>query len=217
MIFETKGNLEEWSEERWIRPGLSSPIYRREVFLEEWNGTNNTNVNVNISINLSEKAYSTSVIAYEGNKSLETDLENKVDIDNDGLLESSEVIFKVNVSSSSSKTIFIYYTKDENVETSYATLTPSNHTLNTTVFSSEKEKGVSISKLNRFKTLSYTEVKRKLGLDKNFRLELKNASVMWSFGKSLPDGENLATYQNKLLYQSGNGRINVVKGIAYIW
>lgn len=226
MIFKTQGIPSDWHwKNRSVRPSLGIPIYKREVYLEEWNGTDNINKNIKVHLELNENAYKTSIRVYEKNESLKTNITNTTDEDTDNFLEEADVVFQINVSSYNETSVNIYYTRDNTTSSNYYDLTPDNHTLTIKTYSEEEKQGLSNYKLSSLTRLNYSDVKDKYGTKRNFYLKVENdTSTIWEYGMEknsthyvVPERGDVITYSDRIQYQHKNGLIEVVKASLTIW
>ncbi|MFB6215591.1 MAG: hypothetical protein ABEJ72_01260, partial [Candidatus Aenigmatarchaeota archaeon] len=227
VVFKTKGIPKNWHWlNRSVRPSLGMTLFRRKIHLDEYNNTNNTDKNVKVHLDLNDNAYRNSLIVYEGNRSLETNVKNVTDGDSDNFLEEADIIFKVNVSANSEKTVNLYYSRDNSTEHSYESLSAENTTLNKTVFSERKIDSISRQKLNSLRNMSYEEVRDGFAMERNFYLRVENeTSKIWEFGRKknqtdyvdLPEGEDVVLFTNNMMYQRRDGKIKSIKTTTAVW
>ncbi|MFB6075692.1 MAG: hypothetical protein ABEK17_00970 [Candidatus Aenigmatarchaeota archaeon] len=226
VAFKTEGIPNDWHWlNRSIRPSLGSYIFKRRIYLEEYNGSDNLNKNIEINFDLDEKAYLNSLIVYEGNKSLPTHITNPVDLDNDGFLEEVDLIFQVNVSANSRKTLDLYYSKENDTNSHYSSLVPESHTLNITLFSERKVGSISGQKMEQLGKMNYMTAKDRFAIKRNFYLMVENkTSTIWEFGRrenngysGLPNRTDVILFSDNSIYQDDNGEIDSVKTITTVW
>ncbi|MFB6088512.1 MAG: hypothetical protein ABEK36_01910 [Candidatus Aenigmatarchaeota archaeon] len=227
VIFKTEGIPSKWQwKNTSVRPSLGTPFFKRTVHLSEYNGTDNSNRNVKIYVELDENAYHGSLVVYEGNKTLETNLTSMVDSDNDGFLEETYVIFNINVSANSEKTVDLYYSQENDTSFEYSNLEEDDNTLNKTVFSERRIMGISRQKLNSMYGMVYSTVKDKFDMERNFHLKIENdTSTLWEFGRrkdggeylGLPNETDVVLYPDNYIYQYKNGEIDNIKATTAVW
>ena len=216
-VFNDLGIPEEWQwSDNVVKPSLGSYIYRVPVHLKEWNGTDNNDVMAFAYLETDENAYNSSIVVYDGNQTLDTELKNMVDSDSDGFLEEVNVTFHVSVPANEEKIIYIYYSRDNETSVSYQSLSDENNTLNVTKFSPEKLLGLTTSKLNALQSIPPQEAREKFGLDYPFRLVVKKTGGNWEYGHNLTD-EETGVYRRKVLFQNSTGHIKSVSAITYVW
>ena len=216
-VFNDLGIPENWEKgDNVVKPSLGSYIYRVPVYLKEWNGTDNNDVLVAVYLKTNEHAYNSSIIVYDGNESLSTELKNTVDSDGDGYLEEVNVTFHVSVPAYGEKLIYIYYSKDNETFVNYQTLTEENNTLNVTVFSEERIMDLTTSKLNALKNVPLKEAREKFGVDYPFKLVVEKVGGNWEYGYNFTSGDT-SLFKRKILMQNSTGHINSVSAITYVW
>jgi len=216
-VFGDLGVPENW---QWcsnvVKPSLGSYIYRVPLYLEEYNGTDNNNVLAFAYLKTNEHAYNTTLVVYDGNETLPVELKNEVDADNDGFLEGVNVTFQVSVPANGNKTLYIYYSEDNETSTTYSTITPKNNTLNITIFSEERYIGLTVSKLNALQEIPLMDARDKFGIDYPFELKVKKTSGDWVYGYNLT-GKEVSINKRVMLFQNSTGNIESVEVYTYVW
>ncbi len=211
--FFGKGIPGDWERMGYsVIPGLDGGVYRHPVLVEETGGTSSGKV-AEVFLILDEKASYGSFRAFDRDKELPVAIRNPVDVDKDGLLESSFVLFQVSLSSFEKKRITILYSPDD-VEPSYSTLSFSG-SVKATGLGEERLDAVTFSKLNAL-NMSYDEVRGKSGINGNFRLSARNKDgEFWSFGPQ-PSGE-VHKFSKNLAVQEKSGKIGFVEAAVESW
>jgi|GEM_PF-1848111 len=216
-VFNDMGVPEEWHwSSDFVKPSLGSYIYRVPVHLKEWNGTDNAGVLVFVYLETEEKAYNSSIIVYDGNQTLDTELKDKVDGDNDGFLEEVNVTFNVSVPAYGEKLIYIYYSRDNETSATYHSLSEENNTINITEISEERCVGLTTSKLNALGNVPLKEAREKFATEFPFRLKVEKSGENWEYGYELNEG-NMALNTKKMIMQNSTGHIESVSAITYVW
>ena len=216
-VFKDTGVPEEWQwSDGAVKPGLGEYIYRVPVYLKEWNSTDNDNVLLSVYLNTEENAYNSSVIVYDGNETLDTELKDVVDSDNDGFLEDVNVTFNVSVPADGEKLIYIYYSRDNETSVSYKSLSGAQNTLNVTVFSPEKCIGITASKMNAIQGIPLKEAREKFGLDYPFKLVVEKTGGNWEYGYNLT-GNEISICRRTVLMQNSTGHVKSVGVMSYVW
>ena len=216
-VFNDPGVPEDW---QWnndtVKPSLGSYIYSVPVYLKEWNGTDNDNVLIFVYLETEENAYNSSIIVYDGNETLDTELKDMVDSDNDGFLEEVNVTFNVSVPADQEKLLHIYYSIDNQTSASYSSLSETNNTLNVTELSVKKHLGLTTSKMSALGSVSLKDARDKFGVDLPFRLKVEKTGGNWEYGYNLTD-RNTAVNIKKILLQNSTGNIESAGAITYVW
>ena len=208
-IFNGLGIPEDWQwEENVIKPSLGNYIYRVPVFLKVYNGTDNNNVMIWIYLNTNENAYNTTFVAYDGDEKIPLEIKNYVDNDGDGFLEEVNLSFQISLAANENKTIFIYYSKDNETQASYSSVTETNNTFNITLFSPERILGLTVSKLNAFSKINKRKLRENFGVDKPFKVKIVSENEEWEFGYNLTNTE-VAVEKKVLLFQNSTGDIKL--------
>jgi len=216
-VFGDLGVPDEWQwSDSVVKPSLGSYIYRVPVYLEEYNGTDNNNIFDFAYLKTNENAYNTTIIVYDGNETLPTKLKDEVDSDGDGFLEEVNVTFQVSVPANSNKTLYIYYSRDNETSVSYGSFSEENNTLNTTIYSEEKILGVTTSKMNALQNIPLSEARDKFGIDKPFRVRIKKAGADWIYGYN-STGKEVSVTKKMVLFQNSTGHIKSVEAFTYVW
>lgn len=215
-IFGDTGIPENWQwGQDFVKPGLGSCIYRVPVHLGEWNGTDNLDAFVFVYLDTEGRAYNSSVVVYDGNVKLDTELKD-MSQDSFGFMDYVNVTFLVNVSSDSEKLVYIYYTGDNCTSAAYSTLSDDNNTLNVTVFSSEEYTGLTSSKMSALDAVDISEAREKFGFDYPFRLRLEKSTGDWEYGYNMTS-LSTGVHRRKLLFQNSTGHIESASAITYVW
>ena len=215
-VFKHSGVPDDWEwSSSVVKPGLLHYIYRTPVHLKEWNGTENNGVFVWTVINPDGKAYNSSIIVYDGNNTLDTELKDIVQNDS-GFVEEVNVTFNVSVPADGEKLVYIYYSGDNITSVNYASLSGGNNTLNVTAISPEKKRGTSLSKMLALGNMTVSNVRDKIGIKLPFILSFQTHSRTWEYGYNRT-GNNLAIDRRKLIYQNSTGHIEVGDAVAYVW
>lgn len=215
-VFNDLGVPEDW---QWssdvVKPSLGFHIYRIPVHLKEWNGTDNDGNLSFVYLETNGNAYNSSIIVYDGNETLDTELKDMVDSDNDGFLEEVNVTFSVSVPADSEKLVYIYYSRDNQTSVSYQSLSETNNTLNVTELSAERYIGLTSSKMNALDDVPLKDAREKFGVDFPFRLEVGKIGG-WEYGYNLTDRAT-AVNRKKILLQNATGHLESVSAITYVW
>jgi len=216
-VFGDLGVPEEWQwSDNVVKPSLGSYIYMVSVYLEEYNGTDNNNVFDFVYLKTNENAYNSTIIVYDGNETLPTELKDKVDSDDDGFLEEVNVTFQVSVPAHGNKTLYIYYSRDNETSVSYSSFSEENNTLNTTVLSEEKTLGLTVSKLNALQSIPLIESRDKFGIGYPFKLKIKRTNGNWEYGYNLT-GKEVSVTKRMMLFQNSTGHIENMEALTYVW
>lgn len=215
-VFNDIGIPSDWQwRSNFVKPSLGSYIYRVDVHLSEWNGTSD-NYFVSVFVDTDENAYNSSIIVYDGNQTVDTELKDIEDVDSDGFLEGVNITFEVFVPSNEEKIINIFYSRDNMTSVSYQSLIESENTLNVTSFLPEKRIGLTESKLSRISNISLSDSREKFGLEFPFLLRVRGNGIDWSYGYNNTGG-GTSLNERKLIYQNSTGHIKSVSAIAYVW
>ncbi len=216
-VFNDQGIPEEW---QWsgnsVKPSLGSCIYRVDLHLEEWNGTDNSGVTGFAYIETGENAYNGSIVVYDGNQTLEAELKDVTDSDGDGFLDEVNVTFNVSVPSYGEKIIHIFYSRDNETNFGYGSLPETNNTLNVTQISPQRYTGLTTSKMNALADMELKEAREKFGVDCPFRLAVEKTGGAWHYGYELTD-RNTGVNRKKVLLQNSTGHVESVSAVTYVW
>lgn len=216
-VFGDLGIPEEWQWSPYsVKPSLGSYIYRVPVHFHEWNGTDNSGVLGFVYLETEDKAYQYSIMVYDGNETLETELKDMVDGDSDGFLEEVNVTFNVTVPAYGEKLIYVYYSRDNETAASYSSLAEAANTFNVTLLSVEIQNGMTESKMNALSEIQLQEAREKFGFDYPFRLKVEKIGGNWEYGYELADRETSVNVK-KIIFQNSTGHIESAKAITYVW
>lgn len=219
-VFGDRGIPANWPyADEAVKPSLMEYVYRAPVWIVEYNNSAWNNVVISVNITVDEHAFNKSVKVYDGNKSLETNLTHSRDSDGDGLVDWMNVSFRVNVSASEKKLVYVYYSEDNTTAASYTLLLPTvNTTFNITTLGEERINGLTSLKLTSIHGKNTTYLRPRYGINRDFRVEVENVTGSnYVAGDSLPTTTSVAVHERRMLYQNRTGFINAVRATIWVW
>jgi hypothetical protein len=179
-VFRTKGTPENW-EKINVTPselGLALDLYRIPVLIEEANSTARSNEPVTVFITFDEscvkKAWNNTVRIYDENfNEVPLKLSNETFCGTSQFLNQSNVTWKVSLAANQTKKFYIYFSPDENVSSpSYGDIPLDGANITKKIFPEEKITAISSTKWNVLKNMSYEELRKTIGEDYRFRIEI---------------------------------------------
>jgi hypothetical protein len=181
-MFGGKGVPSNWESYNRVpvRVGLVTDLYRIPVNINETNGTNRGTVTVNVSVSFdascSNKAWNSTVRAYNSSYSaVDFQLYNQT-FCSEKFLQTADVVFNVSLDANQNKTFFVYFSPQKNITAvsySVAFANTTNYTAQT--YPEEKFSIVSVDKLKTLRNLNYDELVRTLGTEYRFKVEVSES------------------------------------------
>lgn len=221
--FWQEGVPSDWNyQANLTRPSMGDRIWKVPIHLREYNGTGG-NYRIRVPVEVGEshgrpKAWNTSVTAYYRNKTLPTDIYYDQNDAEDGFLRRFDLLFEVNIGDREEKTVEVYFSQDRTVDADYADLTESeNLTVNVTATSERSLRAVSRHKASLMEEMSIENISNYYGVKHGFRMYLSSNQTTFIMGRSAPRDTDSETYSRSVLYQSKNGKLEVVEPEVVVW
>jgi hypothetical protein len=179
-IFGGKGVPSDWEgrSETPFSIGLMTDIYRIPIVVTEQGGTYRGEVTINASVEFDRlcenKTLNNTVRVLEDGVEIPGELFSQ-NFCPGGFLNSSELLFKSNFSAGQSKIFYVYSSADRAIASANYSLSPSIPLLfSIKVFPAERLIGLSASKMNALRNLTYDEAVRRLSSEYKVEVEVSD-------------------------------------------
>lgn len=180
-IFSGKGLPQNWENYAYtpVRIGLVTDLYMMPVVITEINNSVRSNITINVSVtydsNCGSRAWNNTVRLYDENNNVLTIALHNQSFCSLQYLNTADLVFNLTLNANQSKTFFLYFSPDKDVQPQNLTLAfPVNATNYTAVvYPEEKLSSLSVTKITALRNKSYDDVIQTLGTEYEFNLEIE--------------------------------------------
>lgn len=221
-VFSQEGVPANWHwKERTTRPSIGGKIWKVPIHIKPGEGMSGDHV---LSVTLEPgdtngvpNAWNESIIAYDGEEPLNSNIENEVG--DDGFLEKFDLIFEVDISGGESKNIDVYYSQDNTTDVEYyeGIEDPEDVPANITVFSEMERASVSGYKADIVEEMNIEDLREKYGFRGGFNISFETGQTEFSQGEPVPPNTDVEIYSRSTVVQDRNGSIEKIEPRVVVW